>query len=122
MISVIICTYNRADLLTDVLQTVCEQTLERSEYEVIVVDNNSTDDTSAVSHTFVARYSNVRYCFEPQQGLSHAPNRGWREARGDVVIYLDDDCIVPYGTQVVASEIIEQHFPDLFGGPFEPFY
>ena len=122
MISVIICTYNRADLLTDVLQTVCQQTLERSEYEVIVVDNNSTDETAAVSHSFAARYPNVRTCFEPQQGLSHARNRGWREARGEYVGYIDDDCKVPEGWLAVAKEIIEHVSPDVFGGPYFAFY
>lgn len=122
MISVIICTYNRADLLTDVLQTVCEQTLERSQYEVIVVDNNSSDDTAAVSHTFAVRYPNVRYCFEAQQGLSHARNRGWQEARGDYVAYIDDDCKVPEGWLAAAKAVIERVAPDLFGGPFFAFY
>jgi len=82
-LSVIICTYNRAELLKNVLQDVCEQTLADSEFEVIVVDNHSTDQTRAVAESFSQRYPNIRYCFEAQQGLSHARNRGWREARGD---------------------------------------
>lgn len=122
MISVIICTYNRADLLTDVLQTVCEQTLERSQYEVIVVDNNSTDDTPSVSHLYAARYPNVRYCFEAQQGLSHARNRGWQEAKGQYVGYIDDDCKVPEGWLAAAKELIERVAPDIFGGPYFAFY
>ena len=122
MISVVICTYNRANLLTDVLQTVCEQTLEHSEYEVIVVDNNSTDDTATVSYSFAARYPNVGYCFEPQQGLSHARNRGWQEAKGAYVAYIDDDCKAPPEWLAVAKEVIESVSPSIFGGPSLAFY
>ena len=118
LISVIICTYNRADFLADALQTVCQQTLSALEYEVIVVDNNSTDETASVCHSFAQRYANVRGCFEPQQGLSHARNRGWREAKGEYVGYIDDDCQVPAEWLSVAKEIIERVSPGVFGGPF----
>lgn len=82
----IICTYNRAILLAEVLQTVCEQTLARTAYEVIVVDNRSTDDTSLVCYIFAMRYPNVRVYFEEKQGFSYARNRSWQEAKGDYVI------------------------------------
>ncbi|MGB0383263.1 MAG: glycosyltransferase family 2 protein [Ardenticatenaceae bacterium] len=122
MISVVICTYNRADLLANALETVCEQTLSASEYEVIVVDNNSSDETASVTHAFAARYPNLRYAFEPQQGLSHARNRGWQEAKGDYVGYIDDDCKVPAGWLAVAKALIERLAPDVFGGPYFAFY
>ena len=123
MISVVICTYNRADLLTETLQSVCEQTLSASEYDVLVVDNQSTDETATVSHTFAARYPNVRYCLEPQQGISHARNRGWREARGEYVAYIDDDCCqVPAEWLTIAQELIERLSPTVFGGPYFALY
>lgn len=90
-ISVVICTFNRADLLVAALESVCIQTISASMYEVIVVDNNSSDDTNIVVGEFCHRHINIRYCLEPQQGLSHARNRGWREARGQYVAFLDDD-------------------------------
>lgn len=121
-ISVIICTYNRADLLATVLQSVCEQTLDTTAYEVIVVDNHSTDATADVSHSFVCRYPNVRYCFEPRQGLSYARNRGWQEAKGDYVGYIDDDCQAPAEWLAVAKEMIDSVSPALFGGPALAFY
>ena len=62
LFSVVICTYNRAHLLPTVLQTVCEQALDCAEYEVLVVDNNSTDETRFVTEAFMQRYENVRYC------------------------------------------------------------
>jgi glycosyltransferase involved in cell wall biosynthesis len=122
MISVVVCTYNRADLLANALHTVCEQSLASSEYEIIVVDNNSTDDTRAVAESFCCRYPNVRYCFEGKQGVSRARNRGWKEARGDYVAYVDDDCEVPKQWLAVAKRIIEQQAPTVFGGPYYAFY
>ena len=121
-ISVLVCTYNRAELLANVLQTLGEQSLAPSEYEVIVVDNNSTDQTRIVAERFCQRYPNMRYCFEPKQGLSHARNRGWQEARGDYVGYIDDDAKAPQEWLPVAQEMIEKLTPGMFGGPYYPFY
>jgi glycosyltransferase involved in cell wall biosynthesis len=122
IISVIICTYNRAQLLSNALQSLCEQTLEMSRYEVILVDNNSRDNTHSVTEDFCRRYPNIRYCVEKRQGLSHARNRGWREARGMYVAYIDDDCKVPPVWLMVAKNVIDQLSPSVFGGPFFPFY
>jgi glycosyltransferase involved in cell wall biosynthesis len=121
-ISVVVCTYNRAELLVDALQSLCEQTLDSSEYEVIIVDNNSTDGTRAVAERFAANYGNVRYCLEPRQNLSYARNRGWQEARGDYVGYIDDDGRAPAQWLAVAKGIIKEIAPAVFGGPFYPFY
>ena len=120
-ISVIVCTYNRADLLGGALETLSRQTPHASEYEVIVVDNNSTDNT----HDIVAGFDhlgNVRYCSEIRQGLSHARNRGWQMAQGEYVAYVDDDCRVPDHWLGAAAEIIEHMSPAVFGGPYFPFY
>ena len=121
-ISVVICTYNRGKLLADALSTVCNQTLDPSVYEVIVVDNNSTDNTNEVVKGYRRRFTNVSYCIEPHQGLSRARNRGWREAKGEYVAYIDDDCKVPEQWLTVAKKIIEQISPDVFGGPYFSFY
>ena len=117
-ISVVICTYNRAELVAIALQTLCEQTINKSHYEVIVVDNNSKDNTHAVTEEFSLRYPNIWYCFEIQQGLSHARNRGWREAKGAYVAYIDDECKVPAQWLSVAYQIIERLSPAVFGGPY----
>jgi glycosyltransferase involved in cell wall biosynthesis len=122
LISVVVCTYNRANLLVDALQSLCEQSIERSEYEVVIVDNNSTDKTSEVVDEFCHRFANVRYCFEPKPGLSHARNRGYREAKGEFVAYTDDDCRIPEKWLAVAKEIIERISPGVFGGPYFPYY
>lgn len=117
-ISVVICTYNRAELLANALQTLCEQTMDKSCYEVLVVDNNSKDDTRSVAKKFSRRHPNLRYCFEERQGLSHARNCGWREARGAYVAYIDDECKVPPQWLANARRIIENVSPAVFGGPY----
>jgi glycosyltransferase involved in cell wall biosynthesis len=122
MITVVICTYNRATLLTGLLKTLCAQTLDKKHYEVIVVDNNSTDRTRAVTEAFCRQHENVRYCLEPRQGSSHARNRGVELALGEYVGFCDDDCEVPDNWLTIASEIIEEVSPAVFGAGFFALY
>lgn len=121
-LSVVVCTYNRARLLRNVLETLCLQTLDHAYFEVIVVDNNSTDDTAAVVTTLARTTPNLRYVLETQVGLSHARNRGWREARGEYVGYTDDDCKVPHQWLEVAWNVLVEQQPAVLGGPYYAFY
>jgi glucosyl-dolichyl phosphate glucuronosyltransferase len=95
-ITVILCTYNRCRTLEKALSSVAASTLPESiEWEVLVVDNNSRDQTAAVVGDFCTRYpGRFRYLFEPHQGKSYALNTGIREARGDVLAFMDDDVTV----------------------------
>lgn len=95
-ITVVICTYNRCDVLARALQSIAESSLPDSvRWEVLIVDNNSTDRTSNVATGFCQRYPRrFRYLFEPLQGLSRARNAGIREARGQIVAFVDDDVTV----------------------------
>lgn len=122
LISIVVCTHNRADLLADLLPTICEQIVSDLAYEVIIVDNNSSDKTPIVGGDFAARFSHTRYLVEPQQGLSHARNRGWQAARGRYVGYIDDDCRVPEGWLAVAADIVQSVEPTAFGGPYFAFF
>jgi glycosyltransferase involved in cell wall biosynthesis len=122
LFTVVICTYNRAKLLAGALETVCAQTLEASRYEVLVVDNNSTDETATVVAEAGRGDTVVRYVFEPRQGLSFARNCGYRAARGEYVAYLDDDCKVPPGWLATAEQVIASARHAIFGGPYFAFY
>jgi glycosyltransferase involved in cell wall biosynthesis len=122
-ISIVICTYNRSELLKGCLQSLYEQSCDSAQHEVIVIDNNSTDDTRKVFESYIG-YPNFHYCFEQQQGLSHARNRGLSEAQGQYIAYLDDDVLVPPTWIAKALELIQTEQPPLdgFGGPLHPFY
>ncbi len=95
-ITVILCTLNRCQSLGKTLESVVASKLpDPAEWEVLVVDNNSTDQTREVVEDFCRRYpGRFRYVFEPQLGKSFALNTGVREAKGDVLAFLDDDVIV----------------------------
>lgn len=95
-ISVILCTYNRCESLAMALDSITLSILPESvEWEVLVVDNNSHDQTPEVVAEFCRRYTGrFRYLFEPQQGKSYALNSGIREARGGVLAFTDDDLTV----------------------------
>jgi glycosyltransferase involved in cell wall biosynthesis len=94
--SVVVCTHNRAGYLGAVLDALSAQTDPPAGFEVILVDNASTDDTSSVAAEHpIARGEDpaFRYVFEPTLGLSAARNRGVNEAAGEIVAFLDDDAI-----------------------------
>ncbi len=95
-VTVILCTYNRSQILPKTLESVAASKLPESvEWEVLVVDNNSSDQTRDVVQDFCRRYpGRFRYAFELQPGKSFALNTGIREARGDVLAFLDDDVTV----------------------------
>lgn len=90
-VSAVLCTYNRAGRLQPALDALVAQRTA-IDYEVIVVDNNSSDDTADVVRA-AARESGgrLRYAFEARQGLSHARNRGIDEARMPTIAFTDDD-------------------------------
>lgn len=122
MISVVICTFNRAELLNDVLATLSKQTLEPTRYEVIVIDNNSQDNTRDITEGFCRNYPNIRYFFETRQGLSYARNRGCQEAKGKYLAYIDDECKVPEQWLAVAMNVIDRFSPIVFGGPYYSYH
>src|SRR5579863_433252 len=93
--TVILCTYNRCASLKTALDSVVSQVLPQSvEWELLVVDNNSTDATREVIQDYVSRHPGlVRYVFEGRQGKSNALNRGIHEAKGDILAFVDDDVV-----------------------------
>jgi glucosyl-dolichyl phosphate glucuronosyltransferase len=121
-LSVIVCTYNRCDLLAGCLASLQGQTLPPARFEVLVVDNNSRDRTRAVVTHYQAILPNLRYVPEPAQGLSHARNRGAAEARGTYLVYVDDDTRLPPSYLSSVLTTLERDRPDLLGGPVYPFY
>jgi len=122
LISAVICTYNRADLLAGAIESLLEQTLNPAHREIIVVDNASTDGTRAVVEQFAP--DGVRYVLETRQGLGYARNRGWQEARGEFVAYIDDDARAHPALLERALGLLQTADPDplCVGGAILPFY
>ena len=120
VLSVVLCTYNRASLLSDALGALVAQVQGTPAYEVVVVDNNSRDSTKDV----VQRYSRtglVRYEFEARQGLSYARNRGVSVSRADVIAFTDDDVRVsPDWVAAIVRAFHEHGTADLIGGRVVP--
>ncbi len=92
-VSVIVPTFNRCDGLVGLLDSLCRQDAAGVRFEVLIVDNNSTDRTRSVVEQFSAQHPALllRYLFEPQQGVSHARNAGIRAAAAPLLAFVDDD-------------------------------
>lgn len=95
-VTVVLCTYNRCRDLANALESIAKSEMADSiTWEILIVDNNSTDQTRDVVHGFCDRYpQRVRYVFEPKQGLSYARNAGIEHSRGNVLAFTDDDVTV----------------------------
>lgn len=88
--SLALCTYNRSAMLQRALSSLAACDSPAREWELLLIDNNSSDDTRAVAQSF-ARQLPLRYVFEATQGLSAARNRALAEFRSDVLLFTDDD-------------------------------
>jgi glycosyltransferase involved in cell wall biosynthesis len=94
-VSVIICTYNRSDILPKALESITTQKSGDVNYEVLIVDNNSTDGTRQVCESFLSQSRvSLRYIFEERQGISYARNTGIANARAPILAFTDDDVYV----------------------------
>jgi glycosyltransferase involved in cell wall biosynthesis len=122
LLSIIICTYNRAERLVDCLDSIVKQQAFPDSFEVIIVDNNSMDKTKELVSQYNNKVPNLRYVFEGNQGLSYARNRGCGEAKAPCLVYLDDDAMAPPEYLVNIARVIKEHAPDILGGPVYPYY
>jgi len=95
-ITVILCTFNRCELLANALESLARSVVPAGvDWDVLVVDNNSTDRTADVIKSFCKQYpTRFSYLFEPLAGKSNALNAGIRESRCDVLAFTDDDVVV----------------------------
>ena len=122
-ISVIICTWNRAPVLARALERLASIHLPSDLYwEVLIVNNNCSDDTEDVVRSFAGRLP-IRSVIETDQGLSAARNRGIAESRGDLLLWIDDDVLVtdPW-LGSYAKALLDFPRSSFFGGPILPFF
>lgn len=124
-ISVVICTYNRDRHIPAALESLAQQTLDKKKYEIVIINNNSTDSTDAFCREFLAKYPELQtnYVIESRQGLSFARNRGIAEAQSPIITYIDDDAIAEPDFLAQIVEYLSQK-PDVvgIGGRIEPIY
>jgi glycosyltransferase involved in cell wall biosynthesis len=123
-ISIVVCTYNRAASLRLTLTALAAQAVSSEvTWEVVVVDNNSTDSTRSVAQRFIAASSiPARYVFVAAQGLSRARNAGIAESRAGVVAFTDDDVspATDWVAQIAAA--LEREDSDIVGGRIVPMW
>ena len=121
-ISIVLPTYNRASGVLKSVASVLAQTAAPDTYELIIVDNNSTDETAAVLTELVKKEgSRIRQVVETKQGVSFARNRGIAEARADVIAFFDDDVRVGDNwIEIIARTFAERPELDCIGGRVLP--
>ena len=120
ILSIVICTHNRSQLLRKCLDSLVQQLTD--DVEVLIVDNNSTDNTFAVAKAFSEYNPNIRYVFESKTGLSYARNTGWSQAVSDWILYLDDDGKAFPDMISRAKYLIEKDDFDCIGGMYLGYY
>ena len=109
-ISVVLSIYNRAALLHRAIESVLRQAPGAARYEIIVVDNNSTDDTERVVRSFIERGGrNLRYVFEGRQGVSYTRNSGIAHSSAPIAAFFDDDVTVSPGWVDTIKRAFEEH-------------
>lgn len=131
-ISVILATYNRCKDLKVVLEDLLEQETDNTfAYDVIVVDNNSKDNTKQVVESCFATFNSnqpnnkiisLKYMFESKQGKSHALNLGIKEASGELIALTDDDVTLDSKWLISIVNCFDKHNCDCVGGRVLPIY
>ncbi len=122
-LSIVLFTHNRVDRFKEALNSLKNQSVNREEFELVVVDNDK-QPTEAVRQLTEDAESIItaRYIFEPNLGVSNARNAGGKAAYGEYVSYFDDDAKAPDNYVRRILDIIRDIKPDIFGGPIYPFY
>jgi glycosyltransferase involved in cell wall biosynthesis len=124
-LSIIICSYNRASYISDALTSLYGQSSGLDDFEVIIVDNNSTDNTKEVYAQWRHTNTNGQFTFisEMQQGASFARNTGAAIAKGEWVCFMDDDAVATTDyVKNIIKHIQDQPFIVGFGGRIIPKY
>lgn len=120
LFTVALCTHNHADRLTRTLADLAQLRAPDSAWEFVVIDNASTDETPAIlaNHTWPEGWQ-ARIVREEKLGLSNARNRAIQEARGEYLIFMDDDETADADWLRAFERLVEQHSPDAFGGQID---
>ncbi len=115
-VTVVVPTHNRAKLMRDCVQSLIVQDFPSYQYEIIVVDDGSNDDTADVAKTICSNRPSpcVRFLFLPPGGGNRARNQGIKSAAGRIICFIDDDEVVPQGHVKSVVQLLDEA-PDLHG-------
>ena len=125
MLSIIVCTFNRAEYIGENLRHLKQQKCNTSLFEVIIVNNNSTDNTEQICKQFIQdeKPTNFHYFLELNQGHSFARNRGIQEAKGKYIAFIDDDAMVDHHYTTAILDFFSEHQQVMaIGGKIIPVY
>lgn len=117
-LTIAICTYNRANIISECLASLNKQTVDSTNYTLLVIDNNSADNTKEIVSSFKDKFSKLVIISEHAQGLSHARNRALEECETEWLAFLDDDAKAHPNWVSTILETIQKDDFDAFGGPY----
>ncbi len=124
MISVVIATFKRPDSLRQTLKSllICKVSGD-FEYEIVVVDNNSKDQTEHTVKELMPSFDGrLKYIFEPKQGKNSALNTGIKKSSGEIIAITDDDCLVDQSWLIQVYEATNKYQVDILGGKVFPVF
>ena len=125
MVSVIVCTYNREQYLPKTLGHLKHQSAASEDYEIVIINNNSTDSSDQICQNFMIENPdlNISYHIEYNQGHTYARNRGIKESKGELLAFIDDDAFVDQDyTKNIAAFFIQFSDVAAIGGKITPIY
>ncbi|MGD0191526.1 MAG: glycosyltransferase family 2 protein [Rhizomicrobium sp.] len=122
-LTAVICTYNRYDVLGDAIASLESQGVDPDRLEILIVDNSTDTQSQAAYWNQNVVPANARLIIDPVPGLSRARNTALRQARGDIIAYIDDDAIALPGWAGALIDIFARHeTAGSAGGPVEPIW
>jgi|Deesub1362A_J573_1020465.scaffolds.fasta_scaffold00522_23 glycosyltransferase involved in cell wall biosynthesis len=118
-VTVIVPTYNRAHLLKETIESVLNQTFQ--DYEILIVDDGSTDKTKEVVESF--QIDKIRYIYKKHSGAPETRNKGIENAKGDFIVWLDsDDTLTPNALELTFKEFEKDKTLHVVYGDLDQFY
>lgn len=114
--SIIVPTYNRSLFLKKNLECLAEQTIPKCDYEIIVVNDGSKDNTDKIAENFGSIHTDINFIYLKQKngGPAKARNIGIKKAKGEIIFFTDDDCVVPVNWVETLADGYLQH-PEIAG-------
>jgi glycosyltransferase involved in cell wall biosynthesis len=118
LFSVIVPTFNRADEIKELLDSLSKQTVPHNNFEIIIVDDGSTDNTKEVIESIKSKFDlNIRTLYQNHKGPGEARNLGMKNAKGKYFVFIDSDCIADKNWLSAYKKEVEQKDVAGFGGP-----